>query len=72
MKNIYYDTVENFINDFEKRTGKEVILNKEKNEIIIDNEIVSFREENVGMRSFSVPYLVDNQSNIKYDENENK
>ena len=33
MKNIYYDTVENFINDFEKRTGKEVILNKEKNEM---------------------------------------
>ena len=72
MKNIYYDTVENFINDFEKRTGKEVILNKEKNEIIIDNEIVSFREENVGMRSFSVPYFVDNQTIIKYDGNDNK
>lgn len=67
MNIIYYDTVTNFIEDLKKRTNYNVILKRECNEIIADKEILKFKEENIGVRSFSVPYFVENQTIIMYE-----
>ena len=72
MKIIYYDIVEKFIEDFEKRTKRNVILNKDKNEILIGGEKIYFEEKDIGFRSFSVPYFVENQTVIKYEGNEER
>lgn len=72
MKIIYYDIVEKFIEDFEKRTKRNLILNKEKNEVLIDGEKIYFEEKDIGFRSFSVPYFVENQTVIKYEGNEER
>ena len=69
MKEIYFDTIESFTKDFEKMFGEKTHTNKEKKEIYIDDEIISFKEENIGYRSFSTPYFVNNETIIKYEGN---
>lgn len=69
MKEIYFDTIESFTKDFEKTFGEKTHTNKEKKEIYIDDEIISFKEENIGYRSFSTPYFVNNETIIKYEGN---
>ena len=57
MKEIYYDTIEKFVEDIKKKIDGEVAIQKNENIIIIDNEEISYKEENVGLRSFSIPYF---------------
>ena len=72
MKIIYYDIVEKFVEDLEKKLNKKVVLQKNNNEILIDNEAIRFEEKNIGLRSFSIPYFVKNQTIIKYKGNDNE
>lgn len=67
MENIYYDVVEAFTNDLEKKLIRKIELNKEEKNIKTDNEIIEYEEKDIGFRSFSVPYFVDNQTVIKYN-----
>ena len=69
MKEIYYDTIEKFVEDIKKKIDGEVAIQKNENTIIIDNEEISYKEENVGLRSFSIPYFVEKQSIIEYKGN---
>ena len=69
MKEIYFDTIESFIKDFEKMYGEKIHTNKEKKEIYINDERISYKEENIGYRSFSTPYFVNNETIIKYEGN---
>lgn len=66
MEKIYYDIVEEFVKDFEKRTKRKTILQKEESKILIDGEIIEFEERDIGLRSFSIPYFVENQTVITY------
>jgi S-adenosylhomocysteine hydrolase len=70
MENIYYDVVEDFTNDLEKKISKKIELNKEEKNIKIDNETIEYEEKDIGFRSFSVPYFVKNQTVIKYNGND--
>lgn len=69
MKEIYFDTIESFTKDFEKMFGEKIHTNKEKKEIYINDEIISYKEGNIGYRSFSTPYFVNNETIIKYNGN---
>lgn len=69
MKEIYFDTIESFTKDFEKMFGEKIHTNKEKKEIYIKDEVISFKEENIGYRSFSTPYFVNNETIIRYEGN---
>lgn len=69
MENIYYDIVENFVSDLEKRLNKKIELNSKDKTIKINKEVIFFEEKDIGFRSFSVPYFVENQTVIKYNGN---
>ena len=88
MKKIYYDVVEKFIEDFEKRTKRNVILKKDVKTLFLTHGLnadakscllpqgfnlfeIYFEEKDIGFRSFSVPYFVENQTVIQYDGNNN-
>lgn len=69
MEKIYYDVVEDFTVDLEKKLGRKIELIKEEKNIRIDKEIIEYEEKDIGFRSFSVPYFVDNQTVVKYNGN---
>lgn len=66
MRNIYYDTVNDFVNDLQKKIGKNIELNENEKLIKIENDIIKYEEKDVGLRSFSIPYFVKNQTVIEY------
>ena len=66
MKIIYYDVVNDFVNDLQKKIGRKVKLDKNEKKIKLDSEIIEYEEKNVGFRSFSVPYFVKNETVIEY------
>lgn len=67
MEKIYYDVVEEFIKDLERKIGNNVEICKDENKIKIGDEIIFYKEQNIGLRSFSVPYFVEGQTIIKYN-----
>ena len=69
MKKIYYDIADNFVKDLEKKLNKSIEKNEKENKIKIENEIIKYEEKDIGVRSFSVPYFVENQTIINYDGN---
>ena len=69
MKKIYYDVVEKFAKDLKERIPYNVVVKKDTNELIVGKESLKFEEENIGIRSFSVPYFVKNQTIIQYEGN---
>ena len=68
-RHLFNDVVEKFISDLEKNLNETVVLQKEDNKIKVNNEEITFEEKNVGLRSFSVPYFVKNQTIINYNGN---
>ena len=70
METIYYDTVDNFVKDLEKKINGNIEMNKKESQLKIENEIIKYEEKNIGIRSFSVPYFIENQTIIKYDGTE--
>ncbi|MCI8444367.1 MAG: hypothetical protein HFJ37_04305 [Clostridia bacterium] len=69
MEYIYYDIITKFVKDLEKVEQGKIELRNSKKEIIVDGEIITFEEKNLGLRSFSIPYFVQNQCIIKYNGN---
>ena len=69
MKKVYYDIADNFVKDLEKKLNKSIEKNEKENKIKIENEIIKYEEKDIGVRSFSVPYFVENQTIINYDGN---
>lgn len=69
MKKVYYDIADNFVKDLEKNLNKSIEKNEKENKIKIENEIIKYEEKDIGVRSFSVPYFVENQTIINYDGN---
>ena len=70
MKKVYYDIADNFVKDLEKNSNKSIEINEKENKIKIENEIIKYEEKDIGVRSFSVPYFVKNQTIINYDGND--
>ena len=61
---------DNFVKDLEKNSNKSIEINEKENKIKIENEIIKYEEKDIGVRSFSVPYFVKNQTIINYDGND--
>ena len=70
MERVYYDIADNFVKDLEKKLNKSIEINEKENKIKIENEIIKYEEKDIGVRSFSVPYFVENQTIINYDGND--
>ena len=70
MERVYYDIADNFVKDLEKNLNKSIEINEKENKIKIENEIIKYEEKDIGVRSFSVPYFVENQTIINYDGND--
>lgn len=66
MKNIYYDVVDDFANNLQKKLEKNIKIDKKEKIIKIENEVIRYEEKDIGFRSFSVPYFVENQTVIEY------
>ena len=60
MERVYYDIADNFVKDLEKKLNKSIEINEKENKIKIENEIIKYEEKDIGVRSFSVPYFVEN------------
>ena len=71
MKIIYYDIVNDFVNDLQKKLGKNIELHNNEKKIKIESEIIEYEEKDIGFRSFSVPYFVKNQTVIEYKGTDN-
>lgn len=69
MKNIYYDVVDDFANNLQKKLEKNIKIDKKEKIIKIENEVIRYEEKDIGFRSFSVPYFVENQTVIEYTGN---
>lgn len=69
MKNIYYDVVDDFANNLQKKLEKNIKIDKKEKIIEIENEVIRYEEKDIGFRSFSVPYFVKNQTVIEYTGN---
>ena len=67
MERIYYDIVDIFAKDLEKNLNRSIEIDKKEKEIKIEEEIIRYEEKDIGVRSFSVPYFVKNQTIVKYD-----
>lgn len=67
MEKIYYDIVDIFAKDLEKNLNRSIEIDKKEKEIKIEEEIIRYEEKDIGVRSFSVPYFVKNQTIVKYD-----
>lgn len=66
MERTYYDTIDNLVNDL-KNITKEVTINKNTREIKVNNELINYEEKNIGFRSFSVPFFIENETVVKYE-----
>lgn len=66
MERTYYDTIDNLVNDLKSIT-KEVTINKNTKEIKVNNELINYEEKNIGFRSFSVPFFIENETVVKYE-----
>lgn len=66
MERTYYDTIDNLVNDLKSIT-KEVTINKNMREIKVNNELINYEEKNIGFRSFSVPFFIENETVVKYE-----
>ena len=69
MKNIYYDVVDDFVNNLQKKLEKNIEIDKKEKIMKIENEVIRYEEKDIGFRSFSVPYFVENQTVIEYKGN---
>ena len=67
METIYYDTVKSFAKDLEKMIKEKVEIIESKKQIKLHEEIISYEERNIGLRSFSIPYFVENETIIEYN-----
>ena len=68
--NLIYCNALKIIKDLEKKLNKSIEINEKENKIKIENEIIKYEEKDIGVRSFSVPYFVENQTIINYDGND--
>ena len=61
MKVIYYDVIENFVEDVKKILKKTVELNEMKKEIVVEGQVITYNEVDINLRSFSKPFFVNNE-----------
>ena len=70
MKLKYYSDFESLMNDIKKvKKFKKISCSKEKREIYIDSEIIKFECKNFEFRSFSVPFLKNDNLMLEYSGN---
>ena len=68
MKVVYYDILENLLNDIKERITKNVKVNKIKKELIVENQRIKYDEVDIELRSFSKPFFIENQIQLDLSE----
>lgn len=70
MERIYYDNIENLIKEL-NNNGIDNIKLDEKNKVLtIKNKLIKYNERDLGFRSFSVPFFIDNQLVLNYENDD--
>ena len=68
MKVVYYDILENLLNDIKDRITENVKVNKMKKELIVENQRIKYDEVDIELRSFSKPFFIENQIQLDLSE----
>lgn len=68
MKRIFYDNLENLVNELKKYGIDNVKIDNENKMLILNNKSIKYNEIDVGFRSFSVPFFIENEIELDYDE----
>lgn len=68
MKRIFYDNLESLVNELKKNGIDNVKIDNENKMLILNNKSIKYNEIDVGFRSFSVPFFIENEIELDYDE----
>lgn len=68
MKRIFYDNLESLVNELKKYGIDNVKIDNENKMLILNNKSIKYNEIDVGFRSFSVPFFIENEIELDYDE----
>ena len=61
MKRIYYDNLDNLVKELKEYGIGSIEIDKENKILKIHKEEINYNEVDVGFRSFSVPFFVENE-----------